>query len=262
MDLTQAVTGRKLVGKACALFCLLASLAIIDGLVAKFREPVNVLHVLPGDEVAIDGTIPENIKSTADLTYTSDSRDLAVNFIVIHPGYFMGGNMWRGRLTVGSNLAPGKYTVTVKPKADPAAKPGYQFRVVVYPDPLSQRQAFQSAIKRQTGFSPYLVAAACAPLILISLAAVYLLSQRIDSLQEKEGRAEVYRVNWNEGQYQVTFSLGTEHGVNPGDLVTICDPEGNYVGMVKVQESSAQDAVGLITVDRDVRPGYFVSRSQ
>ena len=262
MDLSQAVTWRKWLGRACALFFLLASLAIIDGLVAKFREPVNVLNVLKGDEVDIDGPIPEQVKSTDALTYASDSKDLAVTFRVIHPGYFMGGNMWRGSLTVGSNLAPGKYTVTVKPKADPAVKPGYQFRVVVYPDAASQRLAFQSGIKRQTGLSPYLVAAACVPLILISLAAVYLMSQRIESLQAQEGRAEVYRVTWNEGQYQVTFGLGTEHGVNPGDLVTLFDPEGTYVGTVTVQEASAQDAVGLITVDREVRPGYFVSRLQ
>ena len=184
----------------------------------QISEPVNVLHVLPGDEVAIDGTIPENIKSTNTLTYTSDSPDLAVNFIVIHPGYFLGGNMWRGRLTVGSNLAPGKYTVTVKPKADPAAKPGYQFRVVVYPDAASQRQAFQSAIKRQTGFSPYLVAAACVPLILISLAAVYLMSQRIDSLQAQEGRAEVYRVTWKEGQYEAHLWPGDRTWRQPRGL--------------------------------------------
>jgi hypothetical protein len=262
MDLNQASNWRKLMGKACALFCLLASLAIIDGLVAKFREPVNVFHVLPGDVAEVDGPIPENIKGTEALTYASDSKDLAVTFVAIHPGYFMGGNMWRGRLTVGKNLAPGKYTVTVRPRDLPASKPGYQFRVVVYPDALSQRAAFQSQIKRQTGFSPYLVAAAFTPFILITFAAVYLLSQRIDTLQAEGGLAEIYRVSRNEGQYQVTFGLGTAHGVNPGDQVTLLDPEGTYVGTVKVQESSDQDSVGSITVDRDIRPGYLVSRNR
>ena len=248
--------------KACALFCLLASLAIIDGLVAKFREPVNVFHVLPGEEADIDGPIPENIKRPEALTYTSDAKDLAVSFAAVHPGYFLGGNMWRGSLAVGRNLAPGKYLVTVRPKDLPASKPGYQFRVVVYPDVLSQRAAFQSQIKRRTGLSPYLVAAGFVPLILITLAAVYFLSQRIDTLQAKEGLAEVYRVVREDGQFTVTFGLGTEHGVNPGAQVTLFDPEGKYVGMVSVQKSSARDAVGVITSDRDIRPGYFVSRGQ
>ncbi len=262
MDLNQALTWRKLLGKACALFCLLASLAIIDGLVAKFREPVNVLHVLPGDVADIDGPIPENIKGTEALTYTSDSKDLAVSFAVIHPAYFMGGNMWRGRLTVGRNVAPGKYIVTVRPKDYPAAKPGYQFRVVVYPDALSQRQASQSAIKRHTGLPTYLVAAAFAPLILITLAAVYLVSRRIDNLQAESGLAEIYRVSRNEGQYLVTFGLGTDHGVNPGDNIALLDPEGSFVGTVKVQESSTQDSIGSVAVDRDIKPGYLVSRNR
>ena len=260
MDLRQASAWRKLVGQACALFCLLASLAVVDGLVAKFREPVNVLHVLPGEEADIDGPIPENIKSTEALTYTSDARDLVVTFKVIHPGYFMGGNMWRGSLTVGRNVAPGKYTVTVRPRDYPANKPGYQFRVVVYPDALSQRSAFQSTIKRQTGFSPYLVAAAFLPLIFITLGGVYFLSQRLDTLQAEIGRAEIYRVARSEGQCLVTFGLGTEHGVHPGDQVTLLDPEGNFVGTVLVQESSAQDSVGSVNLDRDIRPGYLVSR--
>jgi hypothetical protein len=261
MNLNQAVTWRKLAGKACALFCLLASLAIIDGLVAKFREPVNVLHVLPGEVADIDGPIPETVKGTEALTYTSDSKDLDVKFTAIHPGYFMGGNMWRGLLTAAGSVTPGKYTVTVRPRDFPAAKPGFQFRVVVYPNSISQRAAFQSQIKRQTGLSPYLVAAAFLPLILITLGVVYFLSQRIDTLQAEGGRAEIYRVSKNEGLTLVTFGLGTKHGVNPGDQVTLLDPEGNYVGTVKVQESADQDSVGSITLDRDVHPGYIVSRN-
>ena len=262
MDLNQAASWRKLAGRACALFCLLASLAILDGLVTKFREPVNVFHVLPGDEVDIDGPIPENIKQTEVLTYASDSKGLAITFAVIHPGYFMGGNMWRGRLSVARDVPPGKYVVTVRPRDYPAAKPGYEFRVVVYPDAMSQRVAFPSMIKRQTGRSPYLVAAAFLPLILITLGMVYLLSRRIDLLQAASGRAEIYRVARNEGQLLVSFGLGTKHGVKPGDQVTLLDPEGNYVGTVRVEESSEQDSVGYATIERDIRPGYLVSRSQ
>jgi hypothetical protein len=262
MDLNQASNWRKLMGKACGLFCLLASLAVLDGLIAKFREPANVLHVLPADVVDIDGPIPENIKRTEALTYTGDSPDLAVAFEVIHPAYFLGGNMWRGRLSVGKNLAPGKYTVTVRPKDYPPAKPGYDFRVVVYADALSQRRAFQSLIKRQTGRSPYLAAAAFVPLIFISLGMVYLLSRRIDLLQAESGVAEIYRVARDEGGFLVTFGLGTEHGVRPGDQLFLLDPEGNYVGTIQVQESSDHDAVALATLDRDIRSGFFVSRSR
>ncbi len=261
MDLKKATSWQATVGKAGALFCLLACLAIVDGLLAKFQEPVNVVHVLPGDQLDIDAPIPEHIKSVEALTYTSDAKELAVNFDVIHPGYFMGGNMWRGRLLVGRALAPGRYTVTVRPRDYPVAKSGYQLRVVVYPDALSQRAASQSFIRRQTGMSPYLWAAAFLPLILISLGVVYLLSQRIATLQAQAGMAEIYRVTREEGGFQVTFGLGAAHGVNPGDLVNILDPGGNYIGSARVEKSTAQDSVGRATVDRDIRPGYLVTRT-
>ena len=151
MNLNQASSLRKLAGKACAFFFLLAALAVLDGLIAKFREPVNLFHLLPGDEVKIDGQIPENIKQTEDLTYDSDSPDLTVAFAAIHSGYYLGGNMWRGRLLVGKNLSPGKYTVTVRPKELPRNKPGFQFRVVVHQNPLSQRAAYRSISRRLTG---------------------------------------------------------------------------------------------------------------
>jgi hypothetical protein len=261
MDLNQASSFRQLVGKACALFCLLASLAVLDGLIAKFREPVNVFHVLPGEEVEINGPIPENIKTPQALTYAGDSPDLVVSFDAIHSGYFLGGNMWRGRLAAGRNLAPGKYAVTVTPKEYPKEKPGYDLRVVVYPDSLSRQASFKSLIKSQTGKSPYLVALALLPFIGLCLGVVYLLSRRIETLQAEKGLAEIYHVARDEGQYRVAFGLGTRHGVKPGDQLTVLDPNGNVVGTAKVQESSGQDSVGLTASDHDIRPGYLVSRN-
>jgi hypothetical protein len=260
MNLDQASALRKLAGKACMLFCLVAFLAVLDGLIAKFREPVNVFQVLPGEVVDINGPIPEDIKGPEALTYVSDSQDLTVAFETVHSGYFLGGNMWRGRLWVGRNLHAGKYTVTVRPKDYPPGKPGYQLRVVVHPDPLSQRAAFQSISKRLTGRSPYLLAAACLPLMGLTLGAVYLLSRRIEELQAERGLAEIYHVARNGAQCLVTFGLGTRHGLNPGDEISVLDPQGNLVGTAEVQQSSDRDSVGLGILDQSIRPGYFVSR--
>jgi hypothetical protein len=260
MNLNQASALRKLVGKACMLFCLVAFLAVLDGLIAKFREPVDVFHVLPGEVVNINGPIPEDVKGPEALTYASDSQDLTVAFETIHSGYFLGGNMWRGRLWVDGNLLPGTYTVTVRPKDSPPDNPGYQLRVVVHPDPMSQRAAFQSIIRRLTGKSPYLLAAACLPLMVVTLGAVYLLSRRIEELQAESGLAEIYHVARDGGQYLVTFGLGTRHGVSPGDEIIVLDPGGIVVGTVEVQKSTDLDSVGLGTLDQSIRPGYFVSR--
>ena len=237
------------------------SLAILDGVIAKFREPVNLFHLLPGEEVKIDGPIPENIKQTHDLTYDSDSPDLTVAFEAIHSGYFFGGNMWRGRLLVGKNLSPGKYTITVRPKELPPNKPGFQFRVVVHQNILSQRAAYRSIIRRLTGRSPYLVAAAFLPLIGITMGLIFLLSRRIEVLQAESGLAEIYQVARGEGNYLIAFGLGNKHGLNPGDQVTLLDPNGNYVGSAVVERTSDTDSVALATIAQEIKPGYLVSRN-
>jgi hypothetical protein len=261
MDLGQASAYRKLAGKACALFFLLAFFAILDGLVAKFREPANVLHLLPGDAVEINGYLPENIKKTDELTYDSNSPDLRVAFEAIHSGYYLGGNMWRGRLSVGRNLSPGKYIISVRPKELPPNKPGFQFRVVVHQDILSQRAAYRSIIRRLTGRSPYLVAAAFLPLIGITMGLIFLLSRRIEVLQAESGLAEIYQVARGEGNYLVAFGLGHKHGLNPGDQVTLLDPDGNYVGSAVVDRTSDTDSVALASIAQEIKPGYLVSRN-
>ena len=261
MNLNQASSFRKLAGKACAFFFLLASLAILDGLIAKFREPVNLFHLLPGEEVNLDGSIPENIKQTYDLTYDSDSPDLTVVFEAIHAGYFFGGNMWRGRLLVGKNLSPGKYTISVRPKEYPLNKPGFQFRVVVHQNILSKRAAYRSIIRRHTGLSPYLAAAAFLPLIGLTMGCIFLLSRRIEVLQAESGLAEIYQVSRGEGNYLLAFGLGNKHGLNPGDQVSLLDPNGNYVGSALVERTSDTDSVALATIAQEIKPGYLVSRN-
>jgi len=260
MDLDQASSWRKYLGKASALFCLLAFLSILDGLIAKFREPVNVFQVLAGEEVEVNGPLPENIKDTGALTYVSDVRGLALAFETIHSGYFLGGNMWRGRLQTSRGLPPGKYTVSVRPKDYPPEKPGYDLRVVVYPDPWSRQASSRSLIKRYTGSSPYLAAAIFLPLIGATMGLVYLLSRRIESLQAARGLVEIYHVARQEGRYLVAFGLGTRHGVGLGDTVAVLDPEGHYVGTAQVEKSSPGDSVASAILDLDIRPGYFVSR--
>lgn len=261
LNLKQARFWRDLAGKAGMLFCLLASLAVLDGVVAKFFEPTNVFHVLPGEAVEANGPLPENIKRTEELLYTSDSPQLTVHFETIHAGYFLGGNMWRGRLLAGETIAPGKYTVSIRPKDYPPEKPAYQLRVVVHPNQMSRQAQFYSLIKRQTGRSPYLFALACLPLIGLCLGAVFFLSRRIDELEAASGTAEIYHVAKQEGIYRITFGMGQKHGLNVGDRLTILDPAGNYLGSAQVVEVSDCDASALAPVEKVLRAGYFVSRS-
>ena len=115
MDLSQARRFQSLAGRAGLIVGILLVAAMLDVVIARHRTDFNVMHVLPGQVEPIDGPLAEKT-SVEELTYQSDSPDLKVAFDETHAGFWMGGQMWRGKLLVGSQIRPGKYTLSVKPK--------------------------------------------------------------------------------------------------------------------------------------------------
>ena len=109
--------------------------------------------------------------------------------------------------------------------------------------------------------SPWGVAGIFLVLAVLPVVLIFRLSNRIDLLLAQAGQAEIYKVERSEGGYVIAFGLGTSHGVGPGAQVTILDPQGTYMGTAQVEKSTAQDSMGRATVDRDIRPGYMVSRT-
>lgn len=260
MTLEQARRWRLLVGKIAALFIVLMFVALFEGLVAKFRQPFNEYEVLPGNVVDMNGPLPQESQDLQDLSYASDSEYLQVSFTETHRGFWLGGAMWRGKLRVNPLTPPGKYTLTVMQKTGASDKPPLQFHIVVYPDSLSLKQNSRSVIQRYLGVSAWAVVCLFLALIGLAVGAVFFLANNVEKLMAQRGQAEIYKVERLEGGYAIAFGLGTRHGVNPGDQVSVLDPQGNYLGPAQVQKSSAQDSVGLATLDQNISPGYLVSR--
>jgi hypothetical protein len=96
-------------------------------------------------------------------------------------------------------------------------------------------------------------------LIALSLGVLVSLAVKIEKLMAQKGQAEIYKVERMEGACTIAFGLGTRHGVKPGDQVTILNPEGSFLGIALIQQSSAQDSVALATLDQSIKPGYLVS---
>jgi hypothetical protein len=69
---------RDLASRLAAVFCVIALLARVDGLLQHFREPANVLKVLPGTSVEIDGKLTDEAHRVEDSTFTSDSDQFEV----------------------------------------------------------------------------------------------------------------------------------------------------------------------------------------
>jgi hypothetical protein len=260
LDLEQINRWRDLASKIAAAFCVIALLALVDGLLVHFREPANLVKVLPGASVEINGELTDEAHKVEDLTFNSDSNQLQVTFEAIHKGYFLGGDMWRGRLNVGPGIAPGEYSLSVIPRRTNSARKAPAFRILVLPDALSLQKSSTSLIRRWFGFSAFNVSAGCLPGILLAFGAVYWLSGQREALLAASGRAEVYRVTRGEDGCEIRFALGTAQGISPGAAVAIYNEAGQQVGTGTVEASNRKVAVAQVTSDQEIKVGYLVSR--
>jgi hypothetical protein len=260
MDLGQINRWRDLASKIAAAFCVIALLGLVDGLLVHFREPANLVKVLPGASVEINGELTDEAHQVEDLTFNSDSNQLQVTFEAIHKGYFLGGDMWRGRLNVGPGIAPGEYSLSVIPRRTISARKAPAFRILVLPSALSLQKSSTSLIRRWFGFSAFNVSAGCLPGILLAFGAVYWLSGKREALLAASGRAEIYRVTRGEDGCEIRFALGTAHGISPGAPVAIYNEAGQQVGTGTVEASNRQVSVALATSDQEIKAGYLVSR--
>ena len=261
MDLGQVNHWRDLASKIGAAFCVIALLVLVGGLLVHFREPASLVKALPGTVTAINGELTDEAHQVQDLTFVSNSDQLQVTFEAIHKGYFLGGDMWRGRLLVGPQISPGEYSLSVMPRRTLSPRKAPAFRIVVFPDALSLQKSSTSQIRRWFGISAFQVAAGCLPGILLAFGAVYLFSGRREALLAASGQAEIYRVTRGDGGYEIRFGLGTADGMSPGVRVIICDEAGQQVGTGTVEVSNQTVSVAQVTADQKVKVGDLVSRA-
>lgn len=259
MNLNEASRWRNLAGKAGAFFFLLMFIGVLDALIAQFRQPPNVLHVLPGTSVEINGPLEEKVQGIQELTYISSSDLIRLSFETIHAGFWFGGTMWRGRLTIRPPIEPEEYSLTVIPKGKAPQKSRLVFRIKVYPDLSSYQQGFKSLIQRYLGISPWWVAVFSFPLTALVFGMVFYFSQKTEYLMAQGGKAEVYRVKKGEAGYEIAFGLGTRHGVQPGNHLILLNESGQPVGTVEVREVSETDSVAIAGLDCVIKPRYIVS---
>lgn len=247
---------RELAGKTGAILCILISLALLDYIVSRFREPLNVFNMLSGTSVEIGGPLQKGI-SIDQLNYRTTSPDIRISFKGVQSGFWFGGSIWSGELWIGPRASPGEYRITVRSLVNPRQKADFQ--IIVHPGPDSYRQSFKSLFRRYLGFSPWWAIAFLFPLAVTAFVAVFLLSRKIELAMGQSGRAEIYRVTKGIAGYEILFSLGTKHGLSPGTCVALSDKKGRHLGEAEVQKSTETDSLAMTGLDSRVRPGCFVS---
>jgi hypothetical protein len=261
MNLEKATRWQKNIGRAGTLFCVLFILAGLDGLVNQFRTPPNEFRVIPGETVSVNGPCSGDIENVTQLIYESSAQGITLRFEAIHPGFWLGGTMWRGALMVDREAPPGDYRVVVKPVNGPQEKPFAIFSIRVFANPESLQLASRSYIQKQFGITPWLVFSVSLLLSGLAFAIVYGISQKRDSLMAVEGRAEIYRLARGENSFEVTFGMGSIHGIQAGHVLTLLNRHGERIGEVKVTETFDEDSTGTVNLDTPVQPGQLVVKS-
>jgi hypothetical protein len=193
------------------------------------------------------------------LNYASDSDLIRLSFEKIHTGFWLGGLMWRGELATSTDISAGDYTVTVSAKSEPSGKPLTVFRVRIFGDAASLQKSSASTIQRYTGISPWWSAALIFSLAMVCSGIVYMCSQKREQLLRQEGKAEIYRISEHDGEYEVSFALGTKHGVHAGRVLTLLDKTGVPVGSVTVRDAYEEDATAAVSAECPPTPGFIVA---
>jgi hypothetical protein len=262
MELSAVNRRRSQAGWVAALVCLLLFLSILDGLIARFRQPLNVFHLLPGQSEDIDGPVPEQAGGLQDLGVVSGSTEITIQFQSQEKGFWLGTPLWRGQIRVSERIRPGDYQVRViaRPKGLQPSSPVFLIRI--YADAPALQKNAPSFIRRAFGLSPWRLALFLLPWTAGAVGLIFILSGKRDKLLLEEGKAEIYRVRRIETGQEITFGLGEAQGVRKGDLLKLFDDRGQPLGEVKVVSAEERDAVAETGPEQAVRPGYLVAKNR
>ena len=245
MSLKQSLRLRKRLGQACALIVILFFAAVLDSCVARFREPLFTVHLLPGASELVEGQVDHDMKDLSLLRVETSHASVQLQIKRFQHGFWLGGNMWVGAISAAADAAAGTYDLRVFAPKQPPQTPVAAFQAIVYPDYAALRRSFLSVIRRNFDVAPGMVAVAFLPALALLLGFFFLLGRRIERLMAEQGQAEVFLVKTIPGGIELYFGLGRRHGVAPGMRVDICSEDGQSICAAVVRQADTDNAMAL-----------------
>lgn len=261
MNLKQTSTWSRWAGRIGSFLCILLFLIIIDGLVSRFREPPNRFSGLPGNRIAVSGPLAGKTEQVRELTYQTNSPDIQLEFDAIQTGFWLGGYLWNGYLSISPGARPGGYQLTVQSKKSPAEKSSSLFQIDVYNDLRGLQRNSKTFIVRYLGIYPWQAGLFLIPFILFTFGVVFYLSHKTESLLAEQGKAEVYRVRKGIEGLEIFFSLGRKQGLQPGTCLTLFDNQGKALGSITAGEVFEGHSTAQVDLGLKVQPGFIISKT-
>jgi hypothetical protein len=261
MTLNQVTNWQNWAGRIGSFLCILLFLIIIDGLVSRFREPLNRFSGFPGSRIAVSGPLAEKAEQVRELTYQTNSPDIELEFDTIQTGFWLGGYLWNGYLNLSPRIQPGGYQLMVQTKKSPARKSSSIFQIQVYNNQRGLRQNSKSLLVSSLGIYPWQAGLFLIPFIAFTFGVVFYLSQKTEGLLAEQGKAEVYRVRKGETGYEIFFGFGRKQGIQPGNRLTLSNHQGKEIGSICVTEVFESHSTAQVDLESNIQPGFLISRT-
>lgn len=258
MDVKQVSAWSKWTGRIGTLVSILLLMAVLDGLVSRFRTPLDHFSSLPGSRKAVSGPLPEKSEHPGELTYRSNSKDIQVVFEAVQTGFWLGGYLWSGTLSLGPGIEPGGYLLTVQSKKGQGERSASLFHIEAYRDLTSLQKDSKSFFLRTLGISPWRAALFFIPFIMATFGVVFFLSYKIEILLAEQGEAEVYRIRKEQDGFEIFFGLGSKQGIRPGTGLTLINKQGGPVASITAREVFEGYSTALVDPELNVRPGFMI----
>ena len=248
---------RRASGAASAVLFGLCLLFVLGGITARYRLGFNVLEMIPGQSLAVNGPMPVKAEGVAGLVVEGGSGGVGLSLEEVYTGYWFGGRMWKGTVRADSSSRAGEYVLSVKDPSEGAANPQSRFRVKVRENARDLRRHSPYYSVRLAGARPFPLAASLFVVVLFTVLCTFLASRGLEIHMAKEGKAEIYMLKKSQEGFHITFGLGTSHGVRPGmELLVLCG-NGSPVARAAVVSCTAGESTASVRPGGDVRLGYI-----
>lgn len=256
MDYSALYAARKAAGLVGALILCLALALAVDGMIAGGRKNPNAFDLLPGQSIALSDTMPRGAEKLNDIVPAPSDPRLGVSLTETFSGFWLGGTLWRARLSLPADMPLGDYTLTMRYQNGTEAVPRQAFSIRVLKDAAAVQAASLSLTTRLVGLSPYGLAALLLPLALLPMGASYLLSRKIAQALRARNMAEIYRAMASPEGQRIFFPQPAMGAPEPESAIEVLDERGRTVlGNARVVAAAKGDVEAVMQDGAHIRPG-------
>lgn len=227
--------------------------------VSKLPDSVENINVLP--RVDDENKDAERVALLNDkvLTYRADTPDISVTFQELR------GRVWRGKFSFGESTPVGRHVVLVLPREiyhpGPEDAAASKITVAVFANAGEMRRSYTSLTERYLGVGPWWVVVSIIPLAALLLLHTYRQAGVEVARLQAMGLGPIYKLAKKKDAWEVVFGLGSRHGVQEGEHLSLLGPDRRPVGTVMARRVWTETAEAQVPLDADVSPYHFVAKT-